>query len=141
MASILEPELRPWRLGATLFTAMGLLALAVAAVGVYSVIAYAMSQRTSEMGIRIALGARLGDIARLVVADGLRTVTVGIVVGVVAALMLSQLVASLLYGVSPRDPLVVAVAAITLALIGLGASVIPAIRAARVDPVTALRAD
>jgi putative ABC transport system permease protein len=120
---------------------MGLLALAVAAVGVYSVIAYAMSQRTSEMGIRIALGARLGDIARLVVADGLRTVTVGIVVGVVAALMLSQLVASLLYGVSPRDPLVVAVAAITLALIGLGASVIPAIRAARVDPVTALRAD
>jgi putative ABC transport system permease protein len=141
MSDILEPEFRPWRLGATLFTAMGLLALAVAAVGVYSVIAYAMSQRTSEMGIRIALGARLADIARLVIGDGLRTVAAGIVVGVVAAMMLSKFVASLLYGISPRDPVVLVAAAVILALIGLGASIIPAIRAARVDPVTALRTD
>jgi predicted permease len=134
-------ELRPWRLGATLFTAMGVLALIVASVGVYSVIAYATSQRTNEMGIRIALGAKLTDIARLVVGDGLRTVAVGIVVGVVLAIAAGKLVASLLYGISPRDPVIMASAAVILALIGMVACVIPAIRAARVDPVSALRAD
>jgi predicted permease len=136
-----EYQFRPWRLGAALFTAMGVLALIVSAVGVYSVIAYATSQRTNEMGIRIALGAKVGDIARLVVGDGLRTVAVGIVVGVVMAFAAGKLVASLLYGISPRDPVVMASAAMMLGLIGIIACMIPAWRAARVDPVTALRAE
>jgi ABC-type antimicrobial peptide transport system permease subunit len=137
----LEPQLRPWRLGATLFTAMGVLALIVAAVGVYSVVAYATSQRTNEMGIRIALGAKLGDITRLVVGEGLRTVVAGIVIGVALALAAGKLVASLLYGISPRDPVILGSAAVGLALIGIAACLIPAVRAARVNPVSALRAD
>jgi len=137
----LEPQLRPWRLGATLFTAMGVLALMVAAIGVYSVVAYATSQRTNEMGIRIALGAKLGDITRLVVGESLRTVVAGIAIGVGLALAAGKLVSSLLYGVSPRDPVILASAALGLALIGVAACVIPAVRAARVNPVSALRAD
>jgi putative ABC transport system permease protein len=136
-----EYQLRPWRLGATLFTAMGVLALIVAAIGVYSVIAYATSQRTNEMGIRIALGARLADIARLVVGDGLRTVSLGILLGIGLALAGGKLVASLLYGISPRDPIIITAAATMLASIGIAACVIPALRAARVDPASSLRAE
>jgi ABC-type antimicrobial peptide transport system permease subunit len=141
MMTDLEPEMRPWRLGATLFTAMGILALLVAAVGVYSVIAYSVSQRAHEMGVRIALGARLGDIARLVIGEGLRTVAMGIAAGIALALAAGKLIASLLYGISPRDPSVMIGAAVILALIGIAASVIPALRAARVEPATALRVD
>lgn len=140
-SAALERELRPWRMGATLFTALGVLALVIAAIGVYSVIAYAVSQRANEMGIRIALGAQLGDITRLVMGEGLRTVAIGIGVGIALALVAGKLVASLLYGISPRDPVVIAAAALMLAVIGLAASVIPAIRAARVNPVTTLRCD
>jgi ABC-type antimicrobial peptide transport system permease subunit len=113
----------------------------VAAIGVYSVVAYATSQRTNEMGIRIALGAKLGDITRLVVGESLRTVVAGIAIGVGLALAAGKLVSSLLYGVSPRDPVILASAALGLALIGVAACVIPAVRAARVNPVSALRAD
>lgn len=136
-----ENDFRPWRLGATLFTAMGVLALIVAAVGVYSVIAYATGQRTNEMGIRVALGARMADITALVIGDGLRTVLIGIVFGVALAAGAGKLVASLLYGISPRDPVIILSSALILAVIGIAACVIPAIRAARVDPVSALRAD
>ena len=136
-----DSSLRPWRLGATLFTAMGVLALIVAGVGVYSVIAYAASLRTNEMGIRIALGAKVGDIARLVLGDGLRTVAIGIVVGIALALAAGKLVSSLLYGISPRDPMIMASAAGILSVIGIAACLIPAMRAARVNPVTALRVD
>jgi predicted permease len=137
----LEPELRPWRLGATLFTAMGVLALVVAAIGVYSVIAYAVSQRTNEMGIRVALGAQVMDIARLVAGEGLRVVGAGIVVGLALSVALGRLVASLLFGISASDPVVLGGAAFVLAAIGLVASVIPGLRAARVNPASALRAD
>ena len=141
MMTDLEPEMRPWRLGATLFTAMGVLALLVAAIGVYSVIAYSVSQRAHEMGVRIALGARLGDIGRLVVGEGLRTVSVGIVAGILMALAAGKLVASLLFGISARDPMVIAGAALVLAVIGVAASVIPAMRAAQADPMTTLRVE
>lgn len=141
MSANLEREFRPWRLGATLFTAMGLLALIVTAVGVYSVIAYAVGQRTNEMGIRVALGAQVADIARLVVGEGLRTVIIGVVLGLVISAALGRLIASLLFGVSVRDPLVMTLAAAVLLIIGMLASIIPALRAARVDPATALRVD
>jgi putative ABC transport system permease protein len=141
MLTNLEPELRPWRLGATLFTAMGVLALIVAAIGVYSVVAYAVSQRTNEMGIRIALGAGANDVIRLVLGSGLRTVAIGVVAGVLVTLALGRLVASLLYGTSARDPWILAGAAAVLLLIGVAASMIPALRASRVDPISALRRD
>ncbi len=141
MTDNIDRELRPWRLGASLFVAFGLLALVTAAIGVYSVIAYAVSQRTHEMGIRMALGARLSDVLRLVLGEGVKVVAIGAVLGVGIALALGKLVASLLYGVTPKDPVVLATAALTLILVGILAALTPAIRASRVDPVNALRTD
>jgi hypothetical protein len=137
----LDRELRPWRLGASLFVVFGLLAVLVAAIGVYSVIAYAMSQRTREMGVRVALGAQLKDVVRLVVGEGIRIVAAGAAIGVVVALALGKLVESLLYGVKSSDPLVLGAAALVLILVGAAAALVPAWRAARTDPVTALRSD
>src|SRR5262249_8860704 len=98
MAQMLHSELRPWRLGATLFRIMGLLAAVVAAVGVYSVLSYAVSQRTHEIGVRIALGARLVDICRAIVGDGLGVAVIGVATGAALALALGRFVESLLYG-------------------------------------------
>jgi ABC-type antimicrobial peptide transport system permease subunit len=136
-----DQQLRPWRLGAALFTVFGALALAVAAVGVYSVIAYSVSQRTHEMGVRIALGARAADVLRLVVREGARVLLIGIALGVGTALAAGKLIASLLYGVTPRDPVVMVFAALVLIAVGVVASLVPAWRAARADPLVALRAD
>lgn len=141
MAQVLDPQLRPWRLGATLFAALGLLALVVAAVGVYSVVAYGVSQRTQEMGVRIALGARAHNIVWMVVRESTLVLGIGVIVGVGMSVALSRLVASLLYGVSAHDPGVLGTAAIVLAILALIASAVPAWRASRLDPVTALRAE
>jgi putative ABC transport system permease protein len=141
VSTLLEPELRPWRLGATLFSAFGLLALVVSAVGIYSVVAYSVSERVNEMGVRIALGAQHLDVVRLVVGQGMRTVVAGIVLGILTALALGRFVASMLYGTSPHDPLVLGVVALVLASIACLASLVPAIRAAATDPATALRSE
>jgi ABC-type antimicrobial peptide transport system permease subunit len=141
MSQVLERDFRPWRLGAILFTAFGALALVVAAIGVYSVVAYAVTQRMHEMGVRIALGARLPDIMTLVTTESVKVVAVGVGLGIVIALALGRLIVSLLYGLSPHDPLVILAAAAVLCAIGIAASLVPAWRASRVDPVIALRAD
>lgn len=140
-SSVLDQQTRAWRLGATLFTALGALALIVAAVGVYSVVAYGASQRTNEMGIRIALGARTRDIIDVVLADGVGAVAVGIVVGIAASLALGRFVAALLFGVLPNDPGILVGASVLLGSIGIAACVIPGWRASRVDPATSLRVD
>jgi predicted permease len=134
-------ELRPWRLGASLFTAFGLLSLCVAAIGIYSVVAYAVGQRTHEMGVRIALGASVRQILSLVVLDRMAVVSAGVGAGIAAALALGRFVSSLLFGVTTSDPAVMLAAAATLIGTAIVASLVPAWRAARVDPVTALRAD
>ena len=141
MTRVLEPKLRPWRLGATLFSILGALAAIVALVGMYSVIAYSASQRAHEMSIRGALGARAQDIVALVASDGLRMVIVSVAIGIACAAAMGRLVASLLYGVSTRDPLVFVGASVLLTLMGLAASLVPAMRAARSDPASALRAE
>jgi hypothetical protein len=132
---------RQWREGAVLFSMLGALALLVTTVGVYSVTAYMVARRTHEMGVRIALGAKSGDIVRLVVGEGLSVVVIGVVVGAGIALALGKLVGSLLYGVSPHDPAVVAGASLGFMLIAVAACLVPARRAMRVDPVEALRAE
>lgn len=137
----LEPQYRPWRLGATLFTTFGILALIVAAIGIYSTVSYTITQRTQEFGVRVALGAPLGDVVRLVLGEGVRTVAVGVGCGLVLALAGGRLIASLLYGIAPSDPITLAAVATTLVAIAAIAALAPAWRAARVDPVTALRAD
>jgi putative ABC transport system permease protein len=141
MSQALASQYRPWRLGATLFTLFGALALLVAAIGVYSVVAYAVSQRTHEMGVRTALGARVPDILKLVLGESTTTVITGIGIGIVATLVLGRLVDSLLFGVSARDPIVILSAALILGAVGVAASILPALRAARVDPVKALRTE
>lgn len=141
MGELLAPKLRPWRVGAQLFTIAGLLALLVAAVGVYSSMAYTISQRTQEMGVRIALGASGASIMRLVIADGVRVVAFGVALGLLIALALGSLVASLLYKTSPRDPLVLSASIMTLLVVTVVACSIPAWRASRADPLTALRVE
>jgi hypothetical protein len=141
MEERLEADYRPWNVGAGLFIALGSLALIVATIGVYSVLAYTLSQRTREIGLRIALGATAGDMRRLVVLEGLRPVAIGAAFGVALALALGRLVASLLYGVSSRDPMTLVVSVGVLLVAGVVAGLIPAWRASRVDPVVALRSE
>ncbi|HXV86462.1 MAG TPA: ABC transporter permease [Gemmatimonadales bacterium] len=139
MSESLEPQYRPWRLGAKLFSALGLLALLVAVVGVYSSISYAVSQRTHELGVRVALGARVMDLLTLVVGEGLRVIGIGLLLGSALAVAAGRLITTLLYEVEPSDPLVMLAASAALMLAAGLAAAIPAWRGARVDPDTALR--
>jgi len=138
---IVAPQMRSWRLGATMFTIFGLLALVVAAVGLYSVVAYDVSQRTRELGVRVALGASGGTVLRLVVGEGVRVVALGLALGAAVAVSLASKVSPLLYEVSAKDPLTYAGVIAVLLVVAVVASLAPALRAARVDPNVALRAD
>jgi ABC-type antimicrobial peptide transport system permease subunit len=124
-----------------MFALFGALALVLAAVGLYSVIAYNVTQRSHELGVRIALGASARDVLRLVVGSGIRVAAAGIVIGGVIALVAGRFIAPLLYRVSPKDPLTYAAAGLTLLAVAVLASLIPALRATHVDPNLALRAD
>jgi len=137
----IEQQYRPWRVGAVLFTGFGVLALAVALVGIYSTVSYGVSQRSHEFGVRIALGALFIDILRLVLGDGLRTVTIGVAVGIALAIAAGRLVASLLYGIAPSDPIVMLLVSLALLAVAALATLFPAWRAGRVDPMTVLRAE
>jgi len=141
LEDIVGRETRSWKLGATMFSVFGGIALLVAAVGLYSVIAYNVVQRTHELGVRVALGARTPDVVRLVVGEALRVSLAGIAVGTIAALIAVRWVGSLLFGVSPKDPAVFSLVAVTLLLVGIVASLVPAWRASRVEPTVALRSD
>ncbi len=139
LQQIIDPEMRAWTSGATMFLAFGTLALALAGVGLYAVMAFAVAQRTREIGVRIALGAESGDVLRLVVGEGVRVTIAGVVVGVVLATAGAGRIGGLLFHESPRDPAVYLAVAGTLLVVGFLASAIPAGRAARVDPNVALR--
>lgn len=141
ITSGLEPELRSWRLGATLFSVFGALALLVATLGVYSVMAFSVSQRTHEMGVRIALGARGSQVARLILGQGLWQIVAGVLAGVALALASGRLVSGMLYETKPSDPLVIASVCLLLISAGVIGALLPALRATRVNPVIALRAD
>ena len=137
----LDPQIRPWRLGATMFGLFGALALVVAAIGLYSVISYLVTQRTHELGVRIALGAPMGNIVVLVVRYGVGLASAGILIGTVLALNASRWIEPLLFETSPRNPMVFALVALVLLVVAFLASVVPAWRASRVDPIEALRAE
>src|SRR6185437_12784641 len=141
LRQILDPQYLPWKLGASMFSAFGLLALLLAAVGLYGVLAYAVMQETRDLGIRAALGAQPEQLMRGVMLSGLTTTIIGVALGIVAALAGGKAIAALLNGVSPRDPTVLAGAALVLLVVALAASYFPARRATRVDPMDALRAE
>ena len=124
-----------------MFTVFGALALVLAAIGLYSVIAYNVTQRTHEMGVRVALGAQARDVIRLIVREGLTIVLPGVALGAVVALLAGKWIAPLLFEVSPKDPPVIVGVVTILVAVATIASWLPALRAARVDPNEALRAD
>jgi putative ABC transport system permease protein len=129
------------RFSMTLLGVFSVLALVLAAVGIYGVLAYSVAQRTREIGVRMALGAREATVATMVVREALGVVGIGLAIGVAGALALTRVLASLLYEVSPTDPLTFAGVTIVLAAVAVSASYLPARRAARVDPIVALRSD
>jgi putative ABC transport system permease protein len=138
---LIDPQLRSWKLGASLFTLFGALALAIAAVGLFGVISYVVSQRTRELGVRIALGATRRRMWRLVILDALRLVAIGIGAGTLAAMAAGPLVRDMLFRTSPWEPANAIVAIIVLLSVAIVAAALPAWRAGRLDPLTALRAD
>ena len=127
------------RLAVTLVSIFGAMALFLAAIGLYAVMSYSVSQGTRELGLRMALGAGANDLMRLVMSRGLILTTGGIMIGAVAAVMLTRLMGNLLYKVSPRDPLAFGLAFLVMIIVALIACFLPAWRAARIDPVQALR--
>jgi putative ABC transport system permease protein len=141
LGEIVEGKMRSWIVGARVFTAFGALALVLAAVGLYSVIAYNVTQRTRELGVRLALGAGRAAIVRLVVSGGLRFAFAGIVIGGAVALAAGKWIAPMLFQQSPRDPAVFAVVTVALFGVAIAASWIPAARAAGVDPRSAMQAE
>jgi predicted permease len=140
-SDIVGRQMQSWKLGATMFAAFGVLALALAAIGLYSVIAYNVVQRTHEMGVRVALGAQVRDVVLLVVRDGLKLGVVGLVIGAAIARGAAHWVEPLLYKESPSDPVVFGSVTAVLLAVAIAASWVPAQRAARVDPQVALRTD
>jgi putative ABC transport system permease protein len=135
----LTPQQRSWRLGATLFSAFGLLALIVAALGLYAVLAFDTSMRTREIGVRTALGASRRAIIELVLGRALAVAAAGVALGGATAALLAPRVSELLYGVGPHDPVTYALVAGALLATAALAAVLPARRAAAVDPNEALR--
>jgi putative ABC transport system permease protein len=134
--SVAEPRYR-----AMLLSAFGALALILSSAGIYGVMSYTVSQRRKETGVRLALGATSADVMRLVIRDGMRLAVIGVVCGIVLALLSTRVLASMLFGVSPIDPLTFGAMAIFLTAVGLAACMIPARRASRTDPMTAIRAE
>jgi putative ABC transport system permease protein len=141
LADEVNSQRRSWRLGATMFVGFGVLALLVAAVGLYGVIAYNVGQRMQELGVRIALGAQSSNILGLVVGQGVRFAFAGIAGGTVVALAAGRWVQPLLFHESARDPVVIGAVGVAMLVVALAASAIPALRAAKADPNAALRAD
>jgi putative ABC transport system permease protein len=139
MEEVIDRSLAGRKLTLTLFGVFAALALALASSGLYGVIYYLVTQRTREIGIRVALGAQVSRVVTMVMKQGATLVALGIVVGLGGALMLSRLLGGMLYGVSARDPVTFAVVPLLLAMVALLATLVPAWRAARVDPVIALR--
>ena len=139
MNDVIAKSVSPQRFNMLLLAAFALLALVLAAVGIYSVLSYTVRRRVREIGIRMALGASHADVLRLIVRDGMRPILLGVAIGLAAAFALSRVVASLVFGVRPTDPLTFSAVALLLVLVGILATFLPAHRATRIEPVRILR--
>ncbi len=141
LSQLLDVSLGQHRFSAQLMAAFAILAMLLAAVGIYGVLAYSIGRRTREIGVRVALGARRGDVIGMVLSQALRMILLGTAIGTVSALAFSRLLAKLLYGVSVTDPVVFLIVPAVLVTIALIASYVPAWRATRIDPLVALRSE
>lgn len=139
MSDSISAQLFPQRMGANLLAGFGGLALLLASLGVYGVLAFSISRRRHELGIRIAVGADRGTILALVIREGLRLVAIGLAIGLIASAGLTRLVASFLFGTGPLDVTTFAATSAILVSVALVACYLPARRATRVDPMVALR--
>jgi predicted permease len=138
---LIDNAVAPRRLTTQLLGFFSVLALTLAAIGLYGVIAYSVAQRTQEIGIRMAVGAQRGDVLQLVLFGGLRLVALGVVLGLIGAFALTRVLQTLLFGVTAHDPLVFAANAGLLIVVATAACLFPALRATRVNPIVALRAE
>jgi putative ABC transport system permease protein len=141
MQDVIGASVAPKRFPMLLLSSFAILALALAAVGIAGVVGYSVAQRTNEIGVRMALGARASDVLRLVLGQSLSWTLIGVAVGGLASLGLLRFLRSVLFGVTPADPMVLGVVSLLLVVVACGASYLPARRAARIDPVSALRHD
>jgi ABC-type antimicrobial peptide transport system permease subunit len=141
MEDVVSQSVAQRRLTMQIIGILALAALVLAAVGIYGVIAYAVTQRTHEIGIRMALGARQGNVLAMIVGEAMLLTATGLALGVAGALMLTRLMKDLLFNVRPADPVTFVAVALTLGLVALAASYLPGRRATRVDPAIALRAE
>jgi len=139
MDDAVSASLSPQRFAMLLLAAFAALALLLAVVGIYSVMSYSVSRRTHEIGIRVALGASRVEVLMLVVRQGLALALIGSAIGIAGALLLSRLMSSQLYGVSPTDPITFVAVSVLLTVVAVAACYIPARRAMQVDPMVALR--
>ena len=139
MNDVISQSISPQRFILLLLSSFAGLALVLASVGIYSVLSYSVRRRVREIGIRMALGATQSDVLRMVVSDGMKPILLGVAIGIAAALALSRMVASLIFGVRPTDPLTFAAVALLLVVVGIIATIVPAYRATRVEPVRILR--
>src|SRR3954453_1397795 len=139
MDELVKSSLSQERFSLLLLGAFALLAVLLAAVGIYSVLSYSVRRRVQEIGIRLALGARLSDVLRMIVIEGMKPTLLGVTIGAVGALALARVMSSLVYGVKPTDPITFLAVTFLLAVVALLATIVPAYRAAKVDPMVALR--
>jgi ABC-type antimicrobial peptide transport system permease subunit len=139
MEDLVTNSISQRRFNMLLFAAFAGLAVILAAVGIYSVLAYAVRRRSREIGIRMALGAQIIDVVRMVVVEGMIPTLIGLIIGIAGALALGRILTSLIYGIQASDPLTFVAVSALLLIVALSASLIPAYRAARVEPIKALR--
>jgi ABC-type antimicrobial peptide transport system permease subunit len=138
-SQVLDRQSRPWRIGTTLLVLFSALAVLVASIGLYATFAYAVSERRREMAVRLAVGARPGGVVAMILREAIVLAAIGAVGGCVSAVAAGRLIASLLFGTTPSDPLVLGGAALTMVLIALLATVVPARAASKADPSVLLR--
>ena len=141
LASLMRASIGQERLVARLATGFGALALLLAGIGLYGVLTYAVTRRTNEIGLRVALGAQQQDVVRMVLGDALKLVLVGILVGAPLAMAATQLLRNQLHDVHPADPIAIGTALVVLTACAVVAALVPARRAARLDPLAALRVE
>jgi ABC-type antimicrobial peptide transport system permease subunit len=141
MDEVVSDAVRQPRVYAALLGIFAFVALALATMGIYGVVSYTVAQRTQEMGVRMAVGASAGDLIRLILAGGLKMVTVGAAVGLLASAALSKAIATLLFGLQPNDTVTICGVAALIFTVAIAATYVPARRISRIDPVVALRAE